>query len=134
VPPSTIFDTGLGDLFVIRVAGNIANTSSIASIEFAVTNLGVKLIVVMAHQDCGAVHAAIEGGDFGRNLNHVIRYIQPALEPPEPDVDIVARRNARNSAERLIGESDAIRAATETGDVRIMAVFFRLSTGEVEFD
>ena len=134
VPTEIVFDTGLGDLFVVRVAGNVANPSSIASIEYAVANLGTKLVVVMAHQNCGAVSAAIEGGDAGKNLNRLMSYIQPALEPPEQDVDVVARRNARISAERLINESDIIRVATEEGGVKIVTAFFHFSNGEVEFD
>ena len=134
VPTEIVFDTGLGDLVVVRVAGNVANPSSIASIEYAVANLGTKLVVVMAHQNCGAVSAAIEGGDAGKNLNRLMSYIQPALEPPEQDVDVVARRNARISAERLINESDIIRVATEEGGVKIVTAFFHFSNGEVEFD
>ncbi len=134
VPLEIIFHTGLGDLFVIRVAGNVANQTSIASIEYAVKYLGTKLIVAMAHQNCGAVSAAIEGGDRGKNLNYLMSYIQPALEPPELDVDVIARRNARNSAERLVNESDIIRAATEKDGVKIVTAFFHLSSGEVEFD
>ena len=133
VPTEIVFDTGLGELFVIRVAGNVANTSSIASIEYSVANLGTRLIVVMAHQSCGAVSAAIEGGDAGKNLNRLMSYIQPALEPPEQDVDVVARRNAQNSADRLINESDIIRTATKEGGVGIVTAFFHFSNGEVEF-
>ena len=134
VPTEIVFDAGLGELFVVRVAGNVANPSSIASIDYAVANLGTKLVVVMAHQNCGAVSAAIEGGDAGKNLNRLLSYIQPALEPPEQDVDVVARRNARISAERLINESDIIRAATEGGGVKIATAFFHFFNGEVEFD
>jgi carbonic anhydrase len=134
VPPSAVFDSGLGDLFVVRVAGNVANTSSIASIEYAIAQLGTRLIVVMAHQSCGAVTAAMEGGDAGKNLNTLMGYIRPALEPPERDVDVVARRNARNSAQRIIDESDIIRKAVEGGDAKMVTAFFHLSTGEVEFD
>ena len=134
VPTAIVFDTGLGDLFVVRVAGNVANPSSIASIEYAVAHLGPKLIVVMAHQNCGAVTAALEGGDAGKNLNRLMSYIQPALEPPEQDIDVVARRNARISADRLIDESDIIRAATENDGVRIATAYFQFSDGAVEFD
>lgn len=134
VSPEIIFDTGLGELFVVRVAGNIANRSSIASIEYAVANLGTRLVVVMAHQRCGAVAAAIEGGGGSKDLSHLISYIRPALEPPERDVDVVARRNARINTERLADESDIIRAAVESDRVRITTAFFQLSSGEVEFD
>ncbi len=142
VPTEILFDTGFGDLFVIRVAGNVANTASIASIEYAVAHLGTKLVVVMAHQSCGAVTAAIEGGDAGKNLNRLMSYIQPALEPPEQEtgqdadqgVDVVARRNAKISAERLICESDIMREATEKDGVKIVTAFFHFTNGEVEFD
>jgi len=134
VPTEIVFDTGLGDLFVVRVAGNVASPSIVASIEYALAHLGTKLVVVMAHQSCGAVNAAIEGGDASKSLSHLLSHIQPALEPPEQEVDVVARRNARISAERLVTESDIIRAATREGGARIVTAFFHLSNGEVEFD
>ncbi len=129
-----IFDTSLGDLFVIRVAGNVANRSSIASIEYAVANLGTKLVVVMAHQSCGAVIAAIAGGDAGPNLNHLLGHIQPALEPRDDEADVVARRNARINAERLVDDSDIIREAVAEQGVKIVTSFFHFTNGEVEFD
>jgi carbonic anhydrase len=129
-----LFDTRLGDLFNVRVAGNIANQSSIASIEYALVHLGTKLIVVMAHQSCGAVGAAIQGGDAGKNLNQLLSYIEPALDPQEPDSDVIARRHARISAKRLISDSDIIRAATEDDGVKIVTSFLRFTNGAVEFD
>ena len=75
VVPELAFDSGLGEIFVIRVAGNVANTSSIASIEYAVAHLGVNLIVVLGHESCGAVTAALAGGDNGYNLNHLLSHI-----------------------------------------------------------
>ena len=71
VVPELAFDTGLGELFVVRVAGNIANTSSMASIEYAVAHCGSKVIVVLGHESCGAVTAAVAGGDNGYNLKTV---------------------------------------------------------------
>jgi carbonic anhydrase len=134
VPTEIVFDTGLGDLFVIRVAGNVANRSSIASVEYALAHLGTKLVVVIAHQSCGAVGAAIAGGSGSRHLSHLLGFIEPALEPPESDADVVARRSARINAGRLTDESDIIRAATEEDGVRIVTAFFHFSNGEVEFD
>jgi carbonic anhydrase len=134
VPPEILFDTGLGDLFVVRVAGNVANMSSIASIEYAVLHLGSKLIVVMAHESCGAVGAAIAGGDAGKHLNRLLSHIQPALDPPDKDDNVIARRNARVSAERMINESDILRSAVENDGVKIVTAFFHFSDGEVEFD
>ena len=128
-----LFDTGLGELFVVRVAGNVANTSSIASIEYAVANLGSKLILVLAHQSCGAVAATIAGGDAGKNLNHLLGHIRPSIGESSSDVDTVARRNARGSAERLMSESDIVRSAVDRGEVEIVTGFFHFVDGRVEF-
>ena len=132
VPVEILFDAGPGELFVVRVAGNVANPSSIASIEYAVAHLGSKLIAVMAHESCGAVAAAIEGGDAGKNLNTLLGYIQPAIGSGDKAVNEVARRNARQSADRLLSESDIIRPAVESGDVEVVTAFFHFD-GEVEF-
>jgi carbonic anhydrase len=134
VPTEILFDTGLGDLFVIRVAGNVPNPSSIASVEYAVTQLETKLVVVMAHEKCGAVTAAIEGGIASVNLGVLFGYIRPALELSVEGVDAVARRNAHNTAERLVTGSDIIRNATDQGEVRIVTAFYRFADGCVEFD
>ena len=134
VASEIVFDTRLGDLFIVRVAGNVANQSSIASIEYALAHLGTKLVVVMAHQSCGAVGAAIEGGDAGKNLNKLLSYIEPALDPQEPNPDNIARRNARVSMERMLEESEIIRAATEKDGVKIVTSYFHFNNGEVEFD
>ena len=82
VIPELIFDVGLSELFVVRVAGNVANTCSIASIEYAVAHLNVNLVVVLGHEGCGAVDAALAGGDNGYNLNHLLAHLQPAVAKP----------------------------------------------------
>ncbi len=133
VVPELIFDAGLGELFVVRVAGNVANTSSIASIEYAVAHLGVKAIVVMGHQGCGAVQAAIDGGDAGANLNHLLDHIQPSLERASgDDVDAVVRQNARDNAEALRERSAIITEAHASGSLGIVPAFYALETGRVE--
>ena len=134
MPTDIVFDAGLGDLFVIRVAGNVANTTSIASIEYAVANLGSKLVVVLGHEGCGAVAAARDGGDLGENLNTLLGFIRPALDPPVKDMNLIVRRNARNSANRLMERSDIIRGAVESGEVRIVTAFYHFSDGAVEFE
>lgn len=134
VPIEVLFDAGPGDVFVVRVAGNVANPSSIASVEYAVQHIGTKLIIVMAHQNCGAVAAAIDGSDAGKNLNKLLSYIEPAIGSPGADADEIAQRNAQNSAERLISESDIIRKATENDGVKIVTAFFHLDDGVVDFD
>jgi carbonic anhydrase len=135
VAPEIAFDSGLGELFVIRVAGNVANRSSIASIEYAAANLGTKLVVVLAHESCGAVGAVVEGGEASRNLTHLLAHIQPALDAAgDRSVDVVARHNARLNAERLVVESRTLRRAVEDGGVRIVTAFYNLRTGVVDFD
>ncbi|MCH9029875.1 MAG: hypothetical protein IH819_09745, partial [Bacteroidetes bacterium] len=95
VVPEIIFDTGLGELFTVRVAGNIANTSSIASIEFSVAQLNVRLVLVKGHSNCGAVTAAVEGGVYGNNLNRLFNHIAPAIEQtPGGNIDEIIKKNA----------------------------------------
>ena len=133
VVPELVFDTGIGELFVLRVAGNVANTSTIASIEYAVAHLGTKLIVVLGHQSCGAVTAAIAGGDNGHNLNHLLAHLQPAIHScDETGVDAVVRENAVQTAKELVSRS-AIIASAAAGDLEVLPAWYVLETGAVEF-
>lgn len=135
VIPEITFDTGLGELFVVRVAGNIANTSSIASIEYAVANLDVKLIAVMGHESCGAVMAAIQGGDAGPNLNHLIAMIEPAVKQSgDGAVSEVVKENARINAKSLIENSDIISAAVKDKHVKVVTAYYNLESGIVDFN
>lgn len=136
VSPELAFDTGLGEIFVLRVAGNVANTSTIASIEYAVAHLGTKLIVVMGHQSCGAVGAAVQGGDAGPNLNKLVSYIQPAVEKVgagSPMEDII-KENANVSASTLTAKSDIISNAVATDNVKIVTAYYNLDSGRVDFE
>lgn len=136
VVPEQAFDTGLGEIFIIRVAGNVANTSSIASIEYAVAHLGTKLIVVMGHQSCGAVGAAIAGGDAGPNLNKLVSYITPSVEKigASGSMDAIIKENANHSAATLMSNSQIIADAVNSGDVEIVSAYYSLATGAVEFN
>ena len=135
VVPELVFDTGLGEIFIIRVAGNVANVSSIASIEYAVANLGTKLIVVMGHESCGAVGAAVAGGDAGPNLNQLVGYIAPSVKKLGADAPLerIIKDNANNSAKTLLDQSEIIANAVNSGEVKIITAYKNLSTGEVEF-
>jgi carbonic anhydrase len=130
VIPELVFDTGLGELFVVRVAGNIANTSSIASIEYAVAHLGVKLIVVLGHESCGAVTAAINGGDNGYNLNHLLSHITPALSTKKKNVNTVVKENAKLTANELKDRSQIISGAK---GLKVEPAYYNLASGKVEF-
>lgn len=135
VIPEITFDTDLGELFVVRVAGNIANTSSIASIEYAVANLNVKLIAVMGHESCGAVTAAINGGDAGPNLNHLISMIEPAVtQSDKSSVNEVVKENARVNAKLLVDKSEIISGAVKEKNVKIVTAYYNLESGVVDFN
>jgi carbonic anhydrase len=135
VVPELAFDTGLGELFVIRVAGNVANTSSIASIEYAVAHLGTPVIVVLGHQSCGAVTAAVGGGDNGYNLNHLLAHIAPAIAASEEGAAIndVVRKNAELTVVELKNRSAIIRDAVDAGKVKIVPAYYNLDSGKVDF-
>ena len=134
VVPELVFDQGIGDIFVIRVAGNTSNPSSIASIEYAVAHLGSKLIVVLGHESCGACGAAIAGGDNGPNLNHLLSFITPAVEQSETNnVNDVVNINANNQAKALVSNSEIIRNAVENDGVEIVTAFYNLQGGKVDF-
>lgn len=135
VVPELAFDTGLGEIFVVRVAGNIANTDSIASIEYAVAHLGTQVIVVLGHESCGAVTAAVAGGDNGYNLNHLLAQIAPAVAQTKDTSDITAvvKTNAVNAAGDLVNRSDILSKAVEDGRLKIQPAYYHLGSGEVEF-
>lgn len=134
VAPEIAFDMGLGKLFVVRVAGNVADTASIASIEYAVAHLGSRLIVVLAHESCGAVGAALAGEDAGKNISHLLEHILPAVEAENSDdVNAIARLSARLNAERLTSDSEILRDAVAKDGLRIVTAFFHFTTGAVEF-
>ena len=134
IVPELIFDTGIGELFVIRVAGNVANTSSIASIEYAVAHLNVKLIVVLGHQNCGAVTAALSEIDDGKNVDHLFSFIQPAISISDSkNVDDVSHIHAKLTAEKLINDSSIISKAIDSNELKIIPAYYSLETGQVDF-
>lgn len=135
VVPELAFDTGLGEIFVVRVAGNVANSSSIASIEYAVAHIRSKVLVVLGHQSCGAVTAAMQGGDNGYNLNHLLSHITPALAASGKgaEVNAVVKKNAELTAEELKSRSAIIRKAVEAGNLKILPAYYNLDTGKVDF-
>ncbi len=134
VVPEHAFDTGRGELFVLRVAGNIANTDTIASIEYAVAHLGTGVIVVMGHESCGAVGAALAGGDNGYNLNHLLAQIEPAkAQAGSTDVNVVVKKNAELSAKDLYDRSSIISGAVDSGKLKIVTSFYNLGSGKVDF-
>lgn len=135
VVPELCFDAGLGELFVVRVAGNVANTSSIGSIEYAVAHIGCPLLVVMGHQSCGAVTAAIGGGDNGYNINHMLAHITPAIvaSGDGASVDDVVKKNAELTVAELSARSRIIGDAIADGKLKVVPAYYELGSGKVVF-
>ena len=147
VPIEVVFDQGLGDLFVIRVAGNIATPSLIGSIEFAAQNFGTQLVVVLGHTQCGAVDATLRSlrspGDPGsRNLGAIVEKIQPAVAPlleqdevlnPAELMHEAVRRNVTSSIGFIRNESPVIESLIDDGRLRIVGAEYSLETGVVDF-
>jgi carbonic anhydrase len=134
VVPELIFDTGIGELFVIRVAGNIANTSTIATIEYAVAHIHTPVIVVLGHENCGAVTAAMADADHGDNLNHLLANIQPAaMTATDRSINGVARQNAILTSKELADKSDIIHNAVQHRKLEIIPAYYHLGSGKVDF-
>lgn len=142
VPPEVIFDQKLGEIFVIRTAGEALDNAALASIEYAVSHLGTKLIVVMAHESCGAVNAALgtlAGGDAGSpSLNALVKDIHPRLssfkgQKPSPGLKSEAKANAMGVAKDLVGRSEIISQAMEKSGLSIKTALYHLGSGVVEF-
>jgi len=138
VPPELVFNQPLGSLFVVRSAGNIADEFGIASIEFAIANGYTKLIVVLAHEECGAVKAAVRRDDAGtpalRDLVKRIRMSFAGLKWDESDPGLVqhaVEMNARAAAAALLAESALIRDAVLSGKVQVVSAYYDLDTGDV---
>jgi len=124
----------LGEIFTVRVAGNIANVASIASIEFAVAQLNVRLVLVLGHSNCGAVAAAVSGRNYGDNLNRILTHITPAIEQtPGGNIDEITKNNTKLIAKELISRSTILSEAVKSGQLKIVPTFYHLESGEVEF-
>jgi len=147
VPVEFVFDQGLGDLFVIRVAGNVVARSQIGSIEFAAERFGTRLVVVMGHTRCGAVQATLEElqrptEKQSRNLASIVDRIRPAVEEllagdPTPDPGTLAKRavraNVRLSANTLRHGSETLERLIEKDGLQVVGAEYSLETGVVDF-
>ena len=135
VAPQIVFDARLGDLFTVKVAGNVADTSAIASLEYAVGVLGVNLIFVMGHESCGAVGAAIHSEAISPHLRNLLKLIQPAVDACSTGaVEDVIRLNAQLTADRCIRQSRLLTEAVEAGTLEIATGYYHLKSGLVAFD
>ena len=144
VSSEIIFDQGLGDLFVVRVAGNIVAPSQIGSIEFAVERFGAKLVVVMGHSRCGAIQATLDSlrspsENHSKNLRSIVDRIRPSLElldidqDPEITLQQAVRANIHSSVSQLQHESRILEQLIKKGDLLILGAEYSLDTGIVNF-
>lgn len=138
VPPELIFDQGLGDIFEIRNAGNVLDEHVIGSIEYAVMHCGVKLIVIMGHQDCGAIAATLSGKSETKYIKSLEDSIQPAVEDCKKhglDVtsDNVVKAHVMQDIEELLTQDTALVKYMKENNVRIIPAYYHLDTGRVDF-
>jgi carbonic anhydrase len=147
VPAEIVFDQGLGDLFVIRVAGNIVAPSQIGSVEFAAAAFGTRLVVVLGHSNCGAVHATVEqlarpSREQSRNLRSIVDRIRPAVEgllerdPPRDRQSLeqqAVRANIRMSANHLRHGSELLEQLIQNDGLLVVGAEYSLETGVVDF-
>lgn len=147
VPAEIVFDQGLGDLFVIRVAGNVVAPSQIGSVEFAAARFGTRLVVVLGHSQCGAILATIEelqrpAENQSRNLRSIVDRVRPSVEgllrtelknDPDSLVRLAVRANVGVSVSHLRYGSDVLEQLIESDGLMVVGAEYSLDTGMVEF-
>lgn len=138
VPNEIIFDQGVGDLFIVRTAGQVSTYASWGSIEFAEELLGTKLIVVLGHTQCGAVSAAVKLPEVPGHIVTLINAIKPAVEKareqhPADLLDAAIRENIRLQVEQLKSLEPTLAKRVREGSVKIIGALYHLDTGKVEF-
>ena len=145
VAPELIFDQTLGDIFSVRLAGNVACRKAIGSLEYSCKYLGSKIIVVMGHSNCGAVKAACDNFEEG-NITEIIKLLQPAVSEETTTLDL--ERNAKNSEfvsnvcflnvkkqmQNIINQSDILKDLLDKKQIGIIGAVYNFASGQVEFD
>jgi carbonic anhydrase len=141
VPPELIFDESLGQLFVIRVAGNVVDPDVLGSIEYAVEHLHCHLLIIMGHESCGAVKATIEGGKVPPNIGALVYKIKPAVKAAkakhlneEETLNLAIENNVHIQLEESIKQSKVIKEYFEKGELKIYGAVYNLHTGKVSFE
>ncbi|MCB1606040.1 MAG: carbonic anhydrase [Xanthomonadales bacterium] len=147
VPAELVFDQGLGDLFVIRVAGNIVAPSQVGSVEFAADRFGTRLVVVLGHTRCGAIQATIEelgrpSVDQSRNLRSIVNRVRPSVETlletelrhdPEALAHAAVKANVLSSVDHLRNGSEVLEQLIRNQGLRVVGAEYSLETGVVDF-
>jgi carbonic anhydrase len=141
VPPEIIFRAGLGDLFVVRAAGHVPDHAVLASLEYAAEHLHTPLFVVMGHEMCGAVKAALETPEttsLGPNLDYLLEAIRPAVaraagQPAEGRLRAAILEHVEESINDLLVKSTRLRRKAEAGEIGLVGAYYELSSGRVHF-
>lgn len=135
VPPEILFDQGIGDLFVIRVAGNVVNDDILASIEYATAEIGVPLVIVLGHERCGAVSASLKGGELPGHISHLTEAIKPAVEKTQglsgDPLDNAVKANVQMVVEKLKSSPPILSQLVEQGKLQIVGARYDLDSGVV---
>ena len=133
--PELVFDQGLGDVFVTRLAGSIVDDAALGSIEYGVEHLGASVIVVLGHERCGAVDAAMKGGKLPGKIGAVVKPILPAVKAVQksatPTLDATIDENARLTAAGLANRSEILEGHVKAGKLKIVAARYDLDSGRV---
>jgi carbonic anhydrase len=137
VPPEIVFDQGLGDLFVVRVAGNIVDDHALGSIEYAAEHLHVPLVVVLGHDKCGAVDAAVSGGDVPGHIASIVDAIKPAVEEARSEpgnlLDNAIDANVRRVVYEIRHSEPILEHDVEAGKLTVVGARYKLDSGQVVF-
>lgn len=137
VPPEIVFDQSLGDLFVVRVAGNIVDDFAVGSIEYGVNILGANLVLVLGHSNCGAVDAALKGMKFDNHIQEVLNAIQPAIVATKGAtgnlLEKAIKANVKIVEDKLKSSKPLLSSLIDKGTLRIFGAYYQLESGKVEF-
>ena len=135
-PPEIVFDQGIGNIFVARVAGNIEDPNILGSMEYAVKVVGSKLIVVMGHNDCGAVKGAIDNVELG-NLTQLVDQIKPAIVGDTTNrynmLNETSKNNVKMTIENILKSSSVVSDLVKENKVKIVGAYYDVTTGKVTF-
>jgi carbonic anhydrase len=135
-PPELLFDEGFGKLFVIRVAGNIVGQYELGSIEYAAKKLGVQLVLVLGHSECGAVHATVEAHDYGANINSIVSAIMPSVEKAKTKqgdvMENAVEENVLAVQKNIEGDTE-LKGLYSESKLKVVPAVYHLETGKVTF-
>ncbi len=136
IPPEIIFDQGIGNIFVVRVAGNIEDPNILGSMEFATKIKGTKLIVVMGHTKCGAIKGVIDNAELG-NLTQLLAQIKPAITGDKSNMELMLTETAKKNVELtiadILNQSPVISELIKDGKLKIAGAIYDVATGKVSF-